>query len=898
MVLPSRDELRLLQRWALAAFITRCARRVLPLYRVYVQRAPEHLVAIERAIEISEERARSGGTVDISDYDNYDLQALSETLAAIREAALNTEADASDAPKDDPFGKEARAYITVALTAEAAYDVAFAEVLYTNTDKFDAADFVSGILERIVSVKQAPREALVRAFVADFNILQARSVANLATSKTGFGPEIFGPMWPDGRPDGWPGDYVAAFKPRARLMLLLGDQLIKEAGIAVFELVKNSYDADATKCEVTLKDIDQGPDTAEITIMDDGCGMDQKTLLRVWLEPGTDHRAKQRDAQTRTPRFKRQVLGEKGVGRFAVHKLGQIVTIVTRASGEPELFLTIDWTAFAHADYLGDVPIQFSARTPQIFTGNRTGTFINVKKLHEAPWTRGRVRSLHRAVASIRSPFGGPDTFEPELKLEGNHELGWLYGLLRVEDVIDEAPFRLSGIIEGSIFKYNYTFNPGSGLDRVESRVCQNEMTIIAEGEDGRPYRVFVDPATVGAIHIDFYIFDRTPQILKLTASDAKGLKDFLNFNGGVRVYRNGIRVYDFGEPGNDWLELGGRRVNVPAQRISNNQILGTVQLPSVSQTGAGLVEKTNREGFVENDAYRAFHAAMLFAITQAELERNIDKKRIRLAYAKGREKELVISDLVELRSELKERNLETQLGEIVDRIESQYREVTERLLVSAGAGLNLAIVLHEVEKNIYDLKNGLERGEDRVRLLERTNRLSDMVDGLTWLTKRSGLSDVSMKDLIGHAITNWKFRYSHHRVTVTNGITQGDRDFHVKGYRRLLLTAVMNLIDNSIHWLDANAENRRIYVGTTFDLDGKPALIVADNGPGFLDDPEILTEPFFTRRAEGMGLGLYITNEIMKQHGGKLVFPAPGDVGLDPAFDGAVVAMQFPSLS
>lgn len=894
MTVPTPAQLNALPKWALSAFVARCARRVLPLYRVYVRRAPEHLVAIERGIDLAEQRSAQGETEEL--YDSYDLHALAETLGAIREAALNTEADANDADADDPFGQEARAYVTVALLAEAAFDVAFADDIYTDAETFDAGEFVSGILERISTARTAPAEKLIESFVRDYQIVKQDADSNKAKAGHSFTPKLFGPMWPEGRPDGWPGDYVAAFRPRARLMLLLGDQLIKEAGIAVFELVKNAYDADATICSVVLRDIDYGPDTAEIVVSDDGCGMDQETLLRVWLEPGTDHRAKQRDGQVRTPRFKRQVLGEKGVGRFAVHKLGQIVTVVTRAKGQPELFLTIDWTDFANADYLGDVPIQFSAREPEVFTGSNTGTYIHVRKLHEAPWTRGRVRALHRAIASIRSPFGGPDTFQPELKLEGDSDLDWLDGLLRVEDVIDEAPFRLSGTIDGSMFRYDYFFNPGHRLDRVEPRACHNDMTITAEEEDGKTFVVTVDPVTVGKIRVDLYIFDRTPQILKLSASDPKGLKDFLNFNGGVRVYRNGIRVYDFGEPGNDWLELGGRRVNVPTQRISNNQILGTVRIPPAAETGIGLIEKTNREGFVENDAYRAFHQAMLFAVTQAEQERNIDKKRIRLAYAKGREKELVISDLAELRSELRQRNLEQDLGEIVDRVESQYRQVTERLLVSAGAGLNLAIVLHEVEKNILDLKEGLERGEDRTQLSERAKRLSEMVDGLAWLTRKSGISDIAMKDLIAHAITNWRFRYAHHRITVTPGLNNGDPDFTVRGYRRLLLTTLMNLVDNSIHWLDTKAENRRIYIGTTLNLRGKPALVVADNGPGFLDDPEILTEPFFTRRPEGMGLGLHIADEVMKQHEGKLVFPEPDELELDPAFDGAIVAMQFPS--
>lgn len=75
------------------------------------------------------------------------------------------------------------------------------------------------------------------------------------------------------------------FRSRARLMLLLGDELIRDAGIAVFELVKNAYDADAKTCHIYLNDIDkQTGDTSRIIIHDDGCGMDFNTVNNIWME--------------------------------------------------------------------------------------------------------------------------------------------------------------------------------------------------------------------------------------------------------------------------------------------------------------------------------------------------------------------------------------------------------------------------------------------------------------------------------------------------------------------------------------------------------------------------------------------------------------------------------------
>lgn len=120
------------------------------------------------------------------------------------------------------------------------------------------------------------------------------------------------------------------FRPRARLLQLLGDQLIGSPRLAVFELVKNAYDADAENVTVTLIHIDDASKIA-ITVEDDGDGMTLATIRDIWLVPAHDHRGLQRAALKRT-RLNRLPLGEKGVGRFAVHKLGDRIELITRVS--------------------------------------------------------------------------------------------------------------------------------------------------------------------------------------------------------------------------------------------------------------------------------------------------------------------------------------------------------------------------------------------------------------------------------------------------------------------------------------------------------------------------------------------------------------------------------------
>lgn len=118
------------------------------------------------------------------------------------------------------------------------------------------------------------------------------------------------------------------FRPRARLLQLLGDQLIGTPRLAVFELVKNAYDADAEKVTVTLNEIDTP--NAFIVVEDDGDGMTLEIIRDIWLVPAHDHRDLQRKALQRTRR-NRLPLGEKGVGRFAVHKLGDRIELITHA---------------------------------------------------------------------------------------------------------------------------------------------------------------------------------------------------------------------------------------------------------------------------------------------------------------------------------------------------------------------------------------------------------------------------------------------------------------------------------------------------------------------------------------------------------------------------------------
>lgn len=677
------------------------------------------------------------------------------------------------------------------------------------------------------------------------------------------------------------------FKPRAKLLLELGNQLIKNEGIAVFELVKNSYDADANKVNVSLTNIDD-QEKGVITIEDDGSGMDLKTVLGAWMEPGTDYKKKQFGNKKRSPKYKRLPLGEKGIGRFGAHKLGKKIKLFTKAKGSKEVQIEIDWRVFEQDKYLSDIKVDVTEVSSGYFGSGRTGTRIEVSDLN-ADWNRGMVRELYRSINSICSPFKQLDSFDVTMTIVDEDKSEWLEGLMTWHDVKKLSLFNASCKLTVDTLKYEYSFTPWESMGDVDERNTVKELKLQDPEEKGEV--LDLSEYDIGEVEFDLHIYDFDLKIMKSFDGDKSGLRKFLRQNGGVRVYRDNVRVYDYGEEGNDWLGLDVRRVNTPASKVSNNLILGEVR---ITRSGSGgLIEKTNREGFIENQSAKVFRKAILYAIAQIETEREKDKKTLRTP--KGAEpKEPVIDDLNDLRKKLQKKKLLKEFEGDIVKVEKSFLDIKERLLSSAGAGLSLSIVIHEIQKIIAELKLVAKKEKTAERIRELITRLSEVTEGYSMLIRKEGKKEIMASELLEQARFNVEYRIKAHDINVMEELK---KDFKVSCNRRLVVGAIMNLIDNSIWWLEQNKDAKKnIYLGLTDELSGGPAIIVADNGPGFMDEPEYLTQPFFTRKPNGLGLGLHIADEIMKVHKGKLRILQKGEVQLPNAVkNGAVVALVFP---
>jgi len=683
------------------------------------------------------------------------------------------------------------------------------------------------------------------------------------------------------------------FRVKPRLLRLLGDQLIRDANLAVFELVKNAYDADATRCSVKLEHPDN-PSRARIEIEDNGFGMNEEVIRNAWMVIATDFRAAQRDSNIHTPRFKRFPLGEKGLGRLSVHKLGKFIRLITRVKRGKELIVEFDWDRLENAEDLTKANVKLERREPETFPGDKHGTKLEVSRLRET-WARGEVRRLHRAVNSLCSPFQGPTDFEVTLSAPGCES--WLVGMFTSEQANECAVYRIKGWFEGKEAHFNYEFRPPAELrNQLNSRKQKVVVTQLERKRKGERKTTALDLAThaIGRVEFEFWLFDRDSAVLKAVTDDLKGLKDYLDENGGIRIFRDGIRVYDFGEPGNDWLNLDLRRVNTPTARTSNNQILGALRLDA-TQSGE-LREKSNREGFIESPAYADFRDAVTSVLTNVEAEKVKDQKRLREVLGKGTGQK-IFTKLTELRDTLEEKGVLAEVEPKLKAVEKELEIYRDLLLHAAVPGLSIGIMLHGAEKILDELREAARREVTTSRIKDLIDRLYRAMRPVTNLLKSPGVAKTSASVLIKEAIFSTELRLKRHDVELFDGTKHGCTDFQVEGSKQMLVASLTNLIDNAIHWLEVKApKKKRLYISTTRDLEGGLAIVVADNGPGFgNDDPEDLVAPFFSRRNGGMGLGLYIVNEVMRVNKGRLVFPDSGDVEIPDDIEGAVVALQFP---
>lgn len=687
----------------------------------------------------------------------------------------------------------------------------------------------------------------------------------------------------------------------------------------MFELVKNSYDADARTVTVTLDLLAPVP---KISVRDDGIGMSAETIENAWLQVGTDSK-RNALARKRSP-LGRLPLGEKGVGRLAVQKLGDTIRLVTRQDGQPEHAFKISWGALIDsARYLGDgLAVEVTEHaSPEEFEST-SGTLVEITDLHHTDWSRREIRDLYRLITSLCNPFDDKSSFKVDLDLPGNEAA--VADLPTLKDMLASAVWKFKFKIDGSgSIKWRYGFAPPKfkGLiPRTQGPVTEKLALIDPDPDDVRPRtpsrpattekhakddHIFVQPEDlegIGPISGSIYAFHRRDEILKASGAPQQ-LKKWLEQQTGVRVYRDNIRVFNYGEAGEDWLGLDARRINRPAGKLGAQSVIAQISLDLSMSTD--LREKTNREGFDENAAFRRLKRISLSVFDLFQRQHSEDRFAIDRALKGDEDSPPVQAALERLEALGKKHHIEKEVKPVLQAIKAELKSFQEVMVASGLAGMNLALIFHEIVHSIDRMQRRLQAGAEPDEVRKEVDHLRKLMDTFKPLLQRDPARNVPVDDLVRRAIGFHADRFARHEVVVSNWTSDPAKrhDFSVSVPRSLLVGALSNAIDNAIYWTRFRRERdsggpAAILVLASWDEETGGMIAVCDNGPGFQLPRDFLGKPFSSTRAGGMGLGLFYCKTVMESIGGSLDVVDASElnevVAIPAAYDGTAVIFRF----
>ena len=697
-------------------------------------------------------------------------------------------------------------------------------------------------------------------------------------------------------------------RPYARLLTMLGDQLIKNERVALVELIKNAYDADADRVEVRFENFNQDMshnEDSRIVVQDDGAGMEFETVRTQWMNPANPHKYLEKlDGRGETPGKKRVIQGEKGIGRFAVLKLGKVVTVTTRPDkARFETVLVYDFSRFdddfvlendqRKEIFLDQIKIDCSQSKPKKLTGAKHGTVIEIKNLKGA-WNNRTIDQLCRDVSNLTDPVSRITRRKTSNPLEIDI---FCNGDLR--SVEADSMETLKSLIEDkSVLNIQGRFHSQKNIFRFETEAGKNEIDLRDTKIMGlwvwrqRFRKVGDDPAveqeySCGDFAFQFYIFDFSRGIDSRYALNQPE-KDLLKRHR-IYLYRDNMRVYPYGDLNDDWLGIGvARGTGRAGDFLSNDQIIGWID---ITQKGnPKLRDKTDREGLIESGGASAdliFLVKTFLSYIRQSLYARYQQKQKKRNTAQFVRDGVVTQRLADLKEGLKKSKHKSLVHEVT-KIETEYKrekeylsrraETTEDL---AGVGLSVEMASHDIMllmSRAQDIGNRLARlarteGSDEIR--EQADMLVGVLHQIT-----SGMRDIqSLFKSARRRRRNLKVEPVLDKIHQIYKTLLEQRDVRYQKVKRgglpliasttdgVVMQVLINLFDNAAYWLDTvDLTVREIRV----TVDGEQGeLIFSDNGPGI--DPEDLPyifEPFYSGKGrEGRGLGLYIARQLLERH-------------------------------
>lgn len=412
------------------------------------------------------------------------------------------------------------------------------------------------------------------------------------------------------------------FTVDARTIIHLGRESIKDHTTALLELVKNSYDADANVVEIeiykkTTQDI--------IRVADDGDGMTETEIDDHWLRIGFSNKRSEKESSNKH----RRKTGEKGIGRLSADRLGEILEIRTKSSTEDTYGLTVNWELFNRDDQeLSKVPIEEIEKPVTIILPDQkkrdTGTELLIKSLR-ANWTPENIQNLYNELSILTPPFKEVEDFEIYLTNDVAFEFNG-----KVEPTNTLTPeVEIELDYDGESYDLLYTIKDRFTVKSEPEVEIISWQSLMQKVIDPFSYS-FSDSLKSGPVKVKLLLYPRTKALAEGTNFTLGELKEYIDKNVGVKIYRDNISVKPYGflnvQYGGDWLGLAERHsrnpagVDRPEYRVVANQLVGAIFIGR--DKNPHLTDSASREGLVENEAFYDLRALTLGALALLENRR------------------------------------------------------------------------------------------------------------------------------------------------------------------------------------------------------------------------------------------------------------------------------------
>lgn len=674
---------------------------------------------------------------------------------------------------------------------------------------------------------------------------------------------------------------ILHFKFDVSTFRLLGRELITDRITALFELVKNSYDANAELVDITFDSLNPLSINSRIIIKDDGLGMTFKDIRDKWMVIGTSSK---RRRKTSPAPFNRVVVGKKGVGRFAVDKLGGRLVMKTKKKGSPIWHcLETDWTKYSEEEER-QLKLNFEEANEELklFTdidnkywtesadADIQGTILEISSLNDV-WVEKDVIRAYRELSKIVRP-----------------ELNVRYPF-RIRFHVPEYEAYDGKYVESLVFSQaTLSYALKYRFDDQEQKFYQQYL----EENKGRLIVKEKEAEIFGPICFTLYYYDK------------EGKKKFTKEDriDGVKVYRDGIIATPFAEykakrdEQKDLFGIDKRRWSGFFEKLSTRDILGWVDITDA--LNPEIKDSTNRQDFVDNKEWSSLKDFVINQIHQIELSLKHQKDNRKKDNAERLKKaDIELDDIkkkinnikqqsffasAEVDSELDE--IASRLGEIKQNISAstkdyeqmeEDRRQQENIMFSlvslqAYAGqishilkISIGIIKRSAEFVAKWVPNGQKKDKSvkhALRIYDEMNNLSKAMDFmLSYAEDDSTFEFFSVREAIKELFEeNYRYLLDEENIIIDYII---EDDFELSYNKKAFQDMFGNLIDNSVKALRNNAQEKQIRCSACREND-KLIILFSDNGSGVPENiRDRIFDVFYTTTADqgGAGLGLYI---------------------------------------